>query len=102
MVPLTLPATHQTSSYLEPSRSSSLARAMSPLWLPLVILLVLENGPSLAATGHHVINCAGVFDPQWSGHGPRLPPWGPSRKPKPSREGAPGGLNRASGFPFPL
>jgi len=58
---------------LEPSRSSSLARAMSPLWLPLVILLVLEDGPSLAATGHHVIDRAGVFDPQWSGHGPRLP-----------------------------
>ena len=41
------------------------------------------------------------LDPQWSGYGPILPQ-GTSRKPEPSREVAPGGLDRASGFPFPL
>src|SRR5271157_407803 len=45
-------------------------RSLQSLEQPLVIMLVLEDGPSPVATGHHVIDRAGVLDPQSSGHGP--------------------------------
>ena len=49
-------------------------RLLQSLEEPLVVTLILEDGPPLVATGHHVMDRAGVFDPQWSGHGPILPP----------------------------
>ncbi len=48
-------------------------RLLQSLEQPLVITFVLEDAPSLDATGHHVMDRARVFDPQWSGHGPILP-----------------------------
>src|SRR5271157_1939950 len=48
-------------------------RLLQSLEQPLVITLVLEDRPPEVATGHHVMNRAGVFDPQWSGHEPILP-----------------------------
>src|SRR5271157_4083937 len=43
-----------------------------PLEQPLVVTFVLEDGSPEVATGHHVMDRAGIFDPQRSGHGPIL------------------------------
>ena len=47
-------------------------RLLQSLEQPLVVRLVLEDGSPAVATGHHVMDRAGIFDPQRSGHGPRL------------------------------
>src|SRR5271157_3821275 len=44
-------------------------RLLQSLEEPLVITLVLEDGSPEVATGHHVMDRAGIFDPQRSGHG---------------------------------
>src|SRR5271157_3403433 len=41
-----------------------------PLEQPLVVTFVLEDGSPEIATGHHVMDRAGIFDPQRSGHSP--------------------------------
>ena len=43
-------------------------RLLQSLEEPLVITLVLEDGPPEVATGHHVMDRAGIFYPQRSGH----------------------------------
>jgi hypothetical protein len=48
------------------------ARLLQSLEQPLVVTLVLEDGSPEVVTGHHVMDRAGVFDPQRSGHGPIL------------------------------
>ena len=47
-------------------------RLLQSLEQPLVVTLVLEDGSPEVATGHHVMDRAGIFDPQRSGHGPIL------------------------------
>ena len=47
-------------------------RLLQSLEQPLVVTLVLEDGAPEVATGHHVMDRAGIFDPQRSGHGPVL------------------------------
>src|SRR5208282_3369775 len=47
-------------------------RLLQSLEQPLVVTLVLEDGSPEVATGHHVMDRAGIFDPQRPGHGPIL------------------------------
>jgi hypothetical protein len=47
-------------------------RLLQSLEQPLLVTLVLEDGSPEVATGHHVMDSAGIFDPQRSGHGPLL------------------------------
>src|SRR5271157_5570827 len=42
-------------------------RLLQSVEQPLVVRLVLEDGSPEVATGHHVMDRAAIFDPQWSG-----------------------------------